>query len=93
MGLDPQLCFDLLMEQKPLVMIKGNTDSYLENIKAFPVKSEHDAQILKLLKYTSIRMHQKAKEKLPASLRWSDWKLRESPLFVVMGLPMMSLKA
>jgi putative phosphoesterase len=64
MGLDPQLSFDLLMEQKPLVMIKGNTDVYLENLKAFPVKSEHDAQILKLLKYTSIRMHQKAKEKL-----------------------------
>ena len=28
MGLDPQLCFDLLMEQNPLVMIKGNTDVY-----------------------------------------------------------------
>jgi len=64
MGLDPQLCYDLLMEQKPLVMIKGNTDSSLDNVKAFPVKNEHDAQILKLLKYTSIRMHQKAKEKL-----------------------------
>ncbi len=64
MGLDPQLCFDLLMEQKPIVLIKGNTDSYLENIKAFPVKNPHDAQILKLLKYTSIRMHKKAKEQL-----------------------------
>lgn len=64
MGLDPQLCFDFLMEQNPLVMIKGNTDTYLENIKAFPVQNEHDAQILKLLKYTSLRMNQKAKETL-----------------------------
>jgi len=66
LGLDPQLCFDLLMEQNPLVVLKGNTDTYLENIKAFPVKNEKDQQILKLLKYTSIRMHQQSKEVLAA---------------------------
>ncbi len=65
-GLDPQLCYDLLMDRKPLVTIKGNTDAYLERIATFKVNNTADEQLLKLYKYTSIRMYDKAKEAVAA---------------------------
>ena len=45
MGLDPQLCYDLLMEQKPIVAIKGNTDEFLEHITELKGTSSKDEQI------------------------------------------------
>ena len=65
-GLDPQLCYDLLMETKPLVCIKGNTDEYLEHIPTFVTKNQDDEQLLKLYKYTSIRMEDEAKATVAA---------------------------
>ena len=65
-GLDPQLCFDLLMETKPLVCIKGNSDEYLEQIATFTVKDKDDAQLLKLYKYTAIRLQDEAKAAVAA---------------------------
>ena len=61
-GLDPQLCYDLLMEKSPLVCIKGNSDEYMERIAGFKAKSADDEQLLKFYKYTSIRMKKEAKE-------------------------------
>lgn len=61
-GLDPQMCFDLLMKYKPIVTIKGNTDAYLEEIPTFVVRNEEDERLLKHYKYTSIRMSKKARE-------------------------------
>ena len=65
-GLDPQMCFDLLMKYKPIVTIKGNTDEYLEKISDFVVKNDDDAHLLKHYKYTSIRMGKKARETIAA---------------------------
>lgn len=64
MGLDPQLCYDLLMEQKPIVAIKGNTDEYLEHIAELKGTSSKDEQLLKLIKYAHIRMHEQAEKHL-----------------------------
>lgn len=64
MGLDPQLCFDLLMEQKPLVTIKGNTDGNLEMIKLKTANALYDEPMVKLVKYADIRMNTQAKKKL-----------------------------
>lgn len=65
-GLDPQLCFDLLMETKPLVCIKGNSDEYLEQIPSFTVKNKEDEQLLKLYKYSAIRLRDGAKAAVAA---------------------------
>ncbi len=66
MGLDPQMCFDLLMEQKPIVAIKGNTDLNLEKISELNGKSPADEDMLKLVKYADIRMNTQAKKQLAA---------------------------
>ena len=64
MGLDPQPCFDLLMEQKPFVVIKGNTDGNLEKISELTGKSYSDERMIKLIKYADIRMQAQAKKQL-----------------------------
>ncbi|MGE4583157.1 MAG: metallophosphoesterase [Sphaerochaeta sp.] len=72
MGLDPQLCYDLLMEQNPLVAIKGNTDEVFTILASFHAENELQEQEYKLMKYTDIRMHEKAKQKvsqLPSTKR------------------------
>ncbi len=75
MGLDPQLCFDLLMEQKPLVSIKGNTDAKLEHIADFSIQSEFDEQLLKIMKYTAIRMRQESKKALTGFVKTKQLEL------------------
>lgn len=66
MGLDPQLCYDLLMEEKPLVTIKGNTDVHLERLRQVSEIAQWDAQMLKLVKYADIRMNQQTKQRIAA---------------------------
>lgn len=66
MGLDPQPCFDLLMEQKLLVTIKGNTDGNLEKIHLMSGDTNTDEHMLKLIKYADIRMKPQAKKALAA---------------------------
>jgi putative phosphoesterase len=61
MGLDPQPCFDLLMAHKPLVTIKGNTESTIEDIKSVKPKDEQEKQWRKFVRYTDIRMKPEAK--------------------------------
>ncbi|NLZ76919.1 MAG: metallophosphoesterase family protein [Spirochaetales bacterium] len=65
-GLDPQMCFELLMRYKPMVTIKGNSDEYLEMIPSFVVNDDKDEQLLKHYKYTSIRMRKKARDEIAA---------------------------
>jgi len=65
-GLDPQLCYDLLMATKPMVTIKGNSDEYLEQIPTFTIRNKEDEQLLKLYKYTAIRMSDEAKRAVAA---------------------------
>ena len=72
MGLDPQLCFDLIVSMKPLVCLKGNTDRNLEELATFVPQSEHDELMLKHIKYTDLRMYPKSKKQLadfPSSKR------------------------
>lgn len=64
MGLDPQLCYDLLMEQKPMVAIKGNTDENLEDLTSFIPSSPYEESLVKLIKYCDIRMYPEAKKNL-----------------------------
>ncbi len=64
MGLDPQLCFDLLMEQPNMVVLKGNTDLFLEKIQSLHGQTNADEQMIKLIRYADIRMQAEAKEKL-----------------------------
>ncbi len=65
-GLDPQMCYELLMKYKPIVTIKGNSDEYLEKIPSFVVNNQEDEQLLKHYKYTSIRMRKKARDEVAA---------------------------
>ena len=62
MGLDPQPCFDLLMASKPLVTIKGNTESNIEGIKSVQPKDEQQKLWRKFIRYTDIRLKPEAKE-------------------------------
>lgn len=87
MGLDPQLCFDLLMQQKPLVCIKGNTDRNLEEISTFEIKSEHDEMMLKHIKYTDLRMLPKSKKQLASFLEIKRLELEEVSLLCCHGTP------
>jgi len=61
MGLDPQPCFDLLMANKPLVTIKGNTESNIEGIKSVKPKNEQEKLWRKFVRYTDIRLKPEAK--------------------------------
>ena len=61
MGLDPQPCFDLLTANKPLVTIKGNTDSNIEGIKATNPTSDEEKAWRKFVRYTDIRLKPEAK--------------------------------
>ena len=61
MGLDPQPCFDLLMAHKPLVTIKGNTESNIEDIQAIAPKDEQEKLWRKFVRYTDIRMNKESK--------------------------------
>ncbi|HKL59838.1 MAG TPA: metallophosphoesterase family protein [Sphaerochaeta sp.] len=61
MGLDPQPCFDLLMATKPLVTIKGNTDSNIEGIKDTNPTSEEEKISRKFIRYTDIRLKPESK--------------------------------
>ena len=61
MGLDPQPCFDLLMANKPLVTIKGNTESNIEGIKSVNPKDEQEKQWRKFVRYTDIRLKPESK--------------------------------
>ena len=87
MGLDPQLCFDLLMEQKPTVLIKGNTDANLEKISTFVTNSQFDKDMLKLMKYTSIRMHEAAKKKLAEFVSSKRLELEHHSILCCHGTP------
>lgn len=64
MGLDPQPCFDLLMTNKPLVTIKGNTDATIEGIKGNVPTSDSEKEMHKFVRYTDIRMKQESKQLL-----------------------------
>jgi len=66
MGLDPQPCFDLLMANKPLVTIKGNTDSHIEGIKATNPTSDEDKLWRKFIRYTDIRLKAESKALMKA---------------------------
>jgi len=61
MGLDPQPCFDLLMANKPLVTIKGNTDAQIEGIKATNPKTDEEKVWRKFVRYTDIRLKPESK--------------------------------
>lgn len=63
-GLDPQLCFDRLMQIQPLITIKGNSDWYIEQIPTFTPRTAEEKQLLKFYKYTSIRMGKQSREKV-----------------------------
>ena len=71
MGLDPQLCFDLLMKQNPMICIKGNTDKNLEEVSTFEPQTEYEELLLKHIKYCDLRMFPKAKKQLAL---FSDFK-------------------
>ncbi|MDY0289780.1 MAG: metallophosphoesterase family protein [Sphaerochaeta sp.] len=61
MGLDPQPCFDLLMANKPLVIIKGNTDAKIEGIKATNPVDVEEKLWRKFVRYTDIRLKPESK--------------------------------
>lgn len=61
MGLDPQPCFDLLMANKPLVTIKGNTEFTIEGIKSVQPKDDKEKLWRKFVRYTDIRMNAESK--------------------------------
>ncbi len=61
MGLDPQPCYDLLMANKPLVNIRGNTDSLIEGIKEKNPKDEKEKVWRKFVRYTDIRLKPESK--------------------------------
>jgi putative phosphoesterase len=87
MGLDPQLCFDLLMEQKPFVLVKGNTDANLEKISSYIANTPFEKHMLKLMKYTSIRMNESAKKKLADFVPTKRLELEQLSILCCHGTP------
>nr|WP_321299169.1 metallophosphoesterase family protein [uncultured Sphaerochaeta sp.] len=87
MGLDPQLCFDLLMEQKPAVLVKGNTDANLEKISSYIANTPFEKHMLKLMKYTSIRMHETSKKTIAEFAPTKRLELEQHSILCCHGTP------
>lgn len=87
MGLDPQPCFDLLMANKPLVTIKGNTDAIIEGIKASTPKDEEEKLWRKFVRYTDIRLKPESKAVIKAWPIVQKGEIGNDPFIFCHGSP------
>jgi len=87
MGLDPQPCFDLLMANKPLVTIKGNTDAHIEGIKSTKPKNEEETLWRKFVRYTDIRLMPESKAVIKTWPIVQNGEIGKDPFIFCHGSP------
>lgn len=87
MGLDPQPCFDLLMANKPLVTIKGNTDALIEGIKATNPKTDEEKIWRKFVRYTDIRLKPESKSVIKGWPIMQKGEIGNDPFIFCHGSP------
>lgn len=87
MGLDPQLCYDKLMSRRPLITIKGNTDSNLEEIEKNNIFHDPKDQLHKLIRYCDIRLQKESKNDLETWPISQKGEIDSIPFYFCHGTP------
>jgi putative phosphoesterase len=80
-GLQPQACFDALLERSPLLCIKGNTDANLEEASTFHPSSAFERQLLDVVHDCTARLAQEALRTI------SGWAISDT--LVIEGHPIL----